>query len=169
MAMTKVALTLGFAILAITSLASVSSLQCCKCTYEEDKYEQCNCRTNPPKKDCSHGRPSNRLNFGSAAFNKKEGETTEPSPVCGYTTLKRNGKLIVARDNTTMTGKVPATCKMEKLPSDENENITDLESCNCNTDWCNCIGSIGTGTSSCGQPLSSLALILAFLFLIARM
>jgi hypothetical protein len=164
MVITKVALTLGFALIVITPLASVSGLQCCQCNYLEGGGEQCNCKSNPAKRDCSDEKQSQRSSVGedtflAAGFNEKAKKSRVQA--CYYGTLRKNGTLQVKRTIGHFAGNVSSSCKMEKYPDNKNQSVTDIEVCLCNTDWCNCSG--------CDQLFSSLILIFASILLIARM
>jgi hypothetical protein len=145
--MTKLTLTLGFALIALLPLATVTGLQCCICEYQEGREDACNCNSNPAKKACPieaqrSGLVTRKAVFSAAIFGKKARESGSGSSACMIVKGYKDGKkevgryLIEAKPGVELIA--PATCKMESVP--DSEGYTGLEGCACNTDWCNCSG-----------------------------
>lgn len=134
------ALMWAFSIVTIVLLASVSGLECCQCVYVENTVEQCGCRSNPEKRNCLND--TEKSSKAAAIFGvsgRKEAGTND-TMACRFTTAIVDHKRVVSRFDDTSDKDTGSSCKLKKQEDVTIIKATNIESCSCNTDWCNCNG-----------------------------
>jgi hypothetical protein len=134
-----VRVVLILAVLNAVLLPSVTGLKCCQCTYMDTKpiVNECNCKTNPEKKDC-------RSNPGTP-------QPTPPNNVdaCMFSTglLRGTKQAVYVRMAGSSEKKAPPTCHLEAVAF-KADDLDFNKSCFCSSDWCNCDDGLSSGSEA---------------------